>query len=341
MSRKDIFRQALPTANSVLPPPVRRDFSILRKLVPLRLIGAGPVANLMSSAYINREPLIHMVLETLQEAPTDLPMRAAFADAFQRLLEGELPQRDLRRLFESIELQYRNKLNFSEGQWKYDPSFRLAGFQLRLAAMYYGTMLGISATPQDTTETCIRAMINSDIGQEPIFTDIFRAFEEVDRRPLVPEEYKKFIGEMMILERDAFGIFRLDGRGNGQRFVHCIKTCDIGNSHETVKILNEPTVEENGNFFLIIDESNPRWIAYELMCGREDHKVLPDLPDSEFISVRGEGWHHKVEIVYNSPIVTSRVASAGKRGDEQCTEKFELNVEDKQRSFFEKFFLDR
>ena len=343
VASRDVFKRVIPYRNAVLPPPIRREFSVLRKLVPLRLIGAGPVANLLSSAYLNREPLIHMVLGTLEDSQIDLPIRAAFADAFQQLLEGEAPQRDLRRMFEAIELQYRSKLNFEEGQWKYDPAFRLEAFQQRMAALYYATMLGVSATPQDTTETSLRAMLNSDIGvQEGIFTDIFRALEDSEKRPLLPPEYRKFIGDMAILERDVFGMYRLDGRGNGQRLIHCIKASDVGQSHDSVQLLSDPTIEEHGNFFLIEDDSNPRWVSYELMCGNEDHKVLPDLPDTEYISVSGEGWKHKVQLIYNSPLVTKRLVHAHKlRTGDQCTEKFELNVTDKNRSFFERFFLDR
>ncbi|ORC93378.1 uncharacterized protein TM35_000012550 [Trypanosoma theileri] len=365
--------------------------SFLRHVIPLRVQGAGSMATLYRHAFIHQEHLIHRLLRALETVPLPALPRMLLAEGFQRMLEGQTPQRDIRALFEEAENEARRVLiqaefhsdncqHQEEGYLytaiKRDPLMRLLAYELRAACGYYAQLMAISSQPEEGAAALLRTLIASDVRTDPLLVDVMLRFEALHRNEETGERLEscdspveEFVKECLLLERDAFGVFRFDARGDNRHLVHCIKLGDIGKTPRSFAVTIDPILQQHGNFIL---ERTPvhqgRWVEHRLSCAPESHRVDSRLPSLETLSVTlnstetttttTSSTHNSNNNNNNSTISGEEPLSLLVRYDEPLCrrhkettrekdaaihhiEVFELAARDTSRGFWEKWFLDR
>ncbi|RNF27007.1 uncharacterized protein Tco025E_00763 [Trypanosoma conorhini] len=358
--------------------------SFLRHVIPLRLQGPGSVAALYRHAFLHQEHLIQRVLGALEAVALPALPRMLLAEGFQRMLDGETPQRDIRALFEEAENEARRMLLQAEfhldtvsrqpdghlyAAIKTNPLTRLLAYELRAACGYYAQVMSIRSQPEDSAAALLRTVIAADVRTDPFLADLMLKFAALRRNVATGERLEtclqpveEFVKECLLLERDAFGRFRFDARGDNRHVLHCIKLVDITKTPKDFSVLLDPVLRQYGNFCL---QSTPvhqgRWMEHRLSCAEESHRVDPRLPLVETVEVpaesetefhidgifgvaRGasEGPPLVFFVRYNDPICRRhKETTREKEAEKDHVEVFELAVEDTSRSFWEKWFLDR
>ncbi|ESL10835.1 hypothetical protein TRSC58_01425 [Trypanosoma rangeli SC58] len=385
---------SLPTSSSITPAAsssssvdgalreVERSF--LRHVIPLRVQGAGSVAALYRHAFLNQEHLIQRVLGALEAVALPTLPRMLLAEGFQRMLDGETPQRDIRALFSEAENEARRMLLQAEfhldtvsrhpdghlyAAIKSNPLTRLLAYELRAACGYYAQLMSIRSQPEDSAAALLRTLIAADIRTDPFLVDLMLKFATLRRNVstggrletcLPPVE--EFVKECLLLERDAFGRFRFDARGDNRHVLHCIKLADITKTPRDFAVLLDPVLQQYGNFHLqstLVHQG--RWMEHRLSCAEEVHRVDSRLPLVETVEVpaESESWVHidssfgvarresegsplVLFVRYNDPICRRhKETTREKEAEKDHMEVFELAVEDTSRSFWEKWFMDR
>ena len=330
----------LPTSTAAAAAPRH---SLIRNLIPFTIAGAGPVANLYRAAFLHRQPLVKNMLKRLETLDTALHPRVALAEALQRMLQGQLLQRDLRPLFERAEVMYRRELNDTNCRCSTDPPYRLLTLQLWLTSIFYVDMLAVSADPFHNAEIRLYSGMTSDVGKDELLTKLFVAYENFETRPEIPPEFIECIEEMLLLERDLFGKYRFDSRRGVKALTHAIALDAVGHDATTASLLDHETIQKYGNFLTEVKEiNNGRWREHRLWCGEEDHRLFDFLPGKEKITVAGEGWSHDIVLSYDTPLCTRthEVDPTLLKSGEAYVEKFEVVIP-KHRSWLARTFLDR
>ncbi|KAH9598773.1 hypothetical protein LSM04_001296 [Trypanosoma melophagium] len=364
--------------------------SFLRHVIPLRVKGAGSMATLYRHAFIHQEHLIHRVLRALETVPLPALPRMLLAEGFQQMLEGQAPQRDIRTIFEEAENEARRVLiqaefhtdNSQQQQEegylyraiKRDPLMRLLAHELRAACGYYAQLMAISSHPEEGAAALLRTLIASDVRTDSFLVDIMLGFEALhrneetgERLELCASPVEEFVKECLLLERDAFGVFRFDARGDNRHLVHCIKLGDIGKTPKSFAVTLDPVLQKHGNFLL---ERTPvhqgRWVRHRLSCAPESHRVDARLPSLETLHVTHD-TNADASDIDTATTTSSTISTASsvaeslsmfvlydeplcRRHKETAREKdavihhvevFELAARDTSRGFWEKWFLDR
>ncbi|CCW61462.1 unnamed protein product [Phytomonas sp. EM1] len=363
------------TTTSVIGSVVERSF--MRNLIPFRLIATGSMASVLRHIFLQHEPLIALFFGSLEHVPLPALPRMLLAEGFQRLLEGVYPQRKLRELFEEAEIEVRKilyDLDFDvtgrRGVYKNqsstassdelmaynavqrDPLTRLLAFELRAVCEYYSKLLAISSQPEVGAAVMVRTMIASDLRTDRLLTDVVLAFDQHPRdkytgRPLepVPPAVVGFVKECLLFERDAFGKFRFDARGDNRHLLHNIKLADVTKTQESFSLLLDPVLKQNGNFLLRnLPVYNGRWTRYELSCGEEDPRIDASLPVVETLSVQDDvsGKPFSVVVQYTEPVCRRHKTNAREsKANLDHVEIFEIANENRNRTFWEKYFMDR
>ncbi|CCW68855.1 unnamed protein product [Phytomonas sp. Hart1] len=351
--------------------------SFLRKLIPFRIIATGSMASVLRHVFLEHESLIALFLGSLEHVPLPTLPRMLLAEGFQRLLEGIYPQRELRGLFEEAEIEIRKILydldfdatgrrgvykqtssTFSSDELRaynavqIDPLTRLLAFELRAVCVYYSKLLAVSSKPEIEAAVMLRTLIASDLRTDCLLTDVILAFEQHQRdkytgKPLepVPSGVADFVKESLLLERDAFGKFRFDARGDNRHLLHNIKLDDVTKTQESFSLLLDPVLQRNGNFILknYLVYSG-RWTRYEVSCSEEDPRVDLILPAVETLSVRDDmtGKPSQIIVQYTEPVCRRHKTNAREsKANLDHVEIFEIANENRNRTFWEKFFMDR
>lgn len=367
--------------------------SFLRHVIPLRAQGAGGAAARYRHAFIHQEHLICRVLGALEAVSLPAPPRMLLAEGFQRMLEGRTPQRDIRALFEAAENEARRMLFQAEFHAetvrlqrdghlymaiKRDPLTRLLAYELRAACGYYGQLMAIRSQPEESAAALLRTLIASDIRTDPFLVDLVLNFAALrrnvstgERLESFPSASEQFVKECLLLERDAFGRFRFDARGDNRHLLHCIKLADITKTSGDFAVVLDPVLRQHGNFCLestLVHQG--RWMEHRLSCAEESHRVDPRLPlletieaivdEEDFVAVDsavssasssggggvsgGATASPPLEffVRYNDPLCRRhKETTREKEAEKDHVEVFELAVEDTSRGFWEKWFMDR
>ncbi|EPY33894.1 hypothetical protein STCU_01872 [Strigomonas culicis] len=316
-------------------------------------------------AFLHQDCLIPQVLGALEHVELPPTPRIIFAEGFQRLLEGDAPQRELRELFEEALMLSRLVLlhtldgnRYPPGEHAYiervrgDPLHRLLAYELRAACEYYARLMAVTTTPHLGASVVLRTLIAADVRQDPLLGALIRQFQDHPRdadtgarlRPL-PAATEEFVKECLLLERDAFGVFRFDPRADNHHLLHALQLDDITKTPESARVLRDPLLGQYGNFELVSETIHQgRWTRYTLSCRPEDHRLLPSLPELETIVAPDELDETKslqVLVEYNKPLCDRHKQSTREsKANLAHVEVFELAAEDK-RGFWEKYFLDR
>ncbi|EAO00285.1 hypothetical protein C3747_14g88 [Trypanosoma cruzi] len=356
----------------------------LRHVIPMRVQGAGSAAALYRHAFLHQESLIQRVLGALESVPLPALPRMLLAEGFQRMLDGETPQRDIRALFEEAENEARRVLIQAESHSsvnsqhcdghfyaaiKTNPLMRLLAYELRAACGYYAQIMSIRSQPEDGAAMLLRTLIAADIRTDPFLVDVMLKFAALrrnvdtgERLEACPSPVEEFVKECLLLERDAFGRFRFDARGDNRHLLHCIKLSDITRAPRDFAVLLDPVLRQHGNFCIQSTSVHQgRWMEHRLSCAEESHRVDPHLPLLETVEVPSNkeselsvgdavGVAHGVSgrpplvffVRYNDPMCRRHKETTREKGAEKDhLEVFELAVEDKSRTFWEKWFMDR
>lgn len=363
------------------PPPAsagtaasERERSLLRNLVPMRVYSSGPASVYLRHAFLHQDRLIGRFLGALEAVPLPSLPRMLLAEGFQRMLEGDVPQRELRELFEDAETECRKMLlhlDVSEGGYHpyhdpqtspreraawlavaRDPLCRLLAYELRAASSHYARLMAVSSDPYVPAAVIVRTIIASDLRTDDFLVKHALDFEKHPRNvetgdrqgPAMPPEQEGLMRELLLVERDAFGCFRFDPRGDNHHLVHSLKLSDITKTPQAYSVIMDPVVRRYGNFCVETEEVyQGRWRQYKVHCGPEDHRVDPALPLYETVTTRDAitGGTLRMLVHYDEPICLRHKPSAREeKGNFGHTEVFELAVEDRNRTF-ERFFLDR
>ncbi|KEG14585.1 hypothetical protein DQ04_00391070 [Trypanosoma grayi] len=367
-------------ASSVCAAMQEAEHSFLRHVIPLRVHGPGPMTVLYRHAFIHQEHLIHRVLGALEAVPLPALPRMLLAEGFQRMLEGQIPQRDIRALFEEAESEAHRVILHAEfhadvarrqkdahiyAAIKGDPLTRLLAYELRAACGYYAQMMALSSRPEEGAAALLRTLIAADIRTDPFLLDVMLKFDSL-RRDLTTGErlepcapyVEEFVKECLLVERDAFGRFRFDARGDNRHLVHGIKINDITKTPKGFSVVLDPVLQQYGNFHLerkVVHQG--RWVEYRLSCAKESHRVDPQLPLLETISANIQGEDNSgadntvagdatspLEFIvrYDDPMCRRhKETSREKDAEKDHVEVFELAVEDTSRTFWERWFMDR
>ncbi|AAZ10308.1 uncharacterized protein TEOVI_000771700 [Trypanosoma equiperdum] len=298
--------------------------------------------------------------------------RMLLAEGFQRMLEGQSPQRDLRALFEEAEMEAHRLLLDMDLAWRrqqpeshlyaairHDPLSRLLAYELYAICGYYVQLMSISGSPEVGAAALLRTLIASDVRTDHLLQHTTLRFEALPRDVVTGERLhpceapvEAFVKECLLLERDAFGRFRFDPRGDNRLLMHCLKLDDIVKTPKSFSVVLDPLVRRYGNFDLdraVVYQG--RWMQHRLACREEEHRVDERLPLLETVGVKnstGEadtsGFNEDLTFIvrYNDPICRRhKETSLEKEADKCHVEVFELAVEDTARTFWEKWFLDR
>lgn len=359
----------------------------------MRVYASGPVSTYLRHAFLQQERLIHRFLGALEQVPLPSLPRMLLAEGFQRLLEGESPQRELRELFEEAEMEARKLLLeldvSSSGESIYhnpktdpreralwravqtDPLTRVLAYELRAAAGYYARLLSVSSDPYTPAAVLVRTIIASDVRTDDYLIKRMLEFDawprdvETGERvgpdglrstnshnineervgDTMPPQLEEMVKELLLLERDAFGVFRFDPRGDNHHLVHTLKLSDIVKTPKSYSVLLDPVMRAYGNFSLVRQEIHKnRWNQYTLHCAAEDHRIDANLPLYETVVAKDAitGGDLRLLARYDEPICNRHKASSREeKGNFGHTEVFELAIEDKNRSYWDKFFMDR
>ncbi|KAG5488057.1 hypothetical protein LSCM4_08282 [Leishmania orientalis] len=345
--------------------------SFLRHLIPMRVYSSGPPSIYLRHAFLHQNRLIHRFLGALEAVPLPSLPRMLLAEGFQRMLEGDAPQRELRALFEDAEAECRKMLlhlDRSEGghRWcrdphdqeashgvAHDPLRRLLAYELRAACSHYARLMAVSSSPYAPAAVVVRTIIASDVRTDDFLVKMVLEFEKHPRNvetgervgeavPLVVEELMK---ELLLLERDAFGCFRFDPRGDNHHLVHCLKLADMTKTLTSYSIMLDPLMKRYGNYCVECEEVyKGRWNQYKVHCGPEDHRIDPALPLFETVIAKDPitGGALNMIVHYDEPIcLRHKHSSREEKGNFGHTEVFELAIEAKNRTLWERYFLDR
>ncbi|GET85587.1 hypothetical protein, conserved [Leishmania tarentolae] len=366
---------------AVLSPPVPSaaaadsERSFVRNLIPMRVYSAGPPSVYLRHAFLNQDRLIHRFLGALEAVPLPSLPRMLLAEGFQRMLEGDVPQRELRALFEDAEVECRKMLlhmDVNKGghrryqdpsadphdrdAWhavKHDPLRRLLAHELRAACSHYARLMAVSSTPYVSAAVIVRTIIASDVRTDNLLVKMTLAFERHPRNletgerigeamPLVVEELMK---ELLLLERDAFGSLRFDPRGDNHHLVHSLKLADMTKTPQSFSIILDPVMRKYGNYCVECEEVHRgRWKQYKVHCGPEDHRIDPALPLFESVVATDPitGGPLNMLVHYDEPICLRHKQSTREdKGNFGHTEVFELAIDAPNRTFWERYFLDR
>lgn len=348
--------------------------SFLRHLVPLRVLGSGPASSQLRHAFLQQPRLIPVFLGALEQVPLPALPRMIMAEGFQQLLDGRAPQRELRDLFEDADVECRKVLlgmDFDASgvqsihstsreerelfeSVKTDPLRRLLMYELRGAAGYYARMMAVSSEPEVSASILLRTLIASDVRLDALIGKVVLAFDAHPRdtatgAPMgepVPAFVSDLMRELLLLERDAFGKYRFDARGDNRMLTHCIKLDNMVKTPDSFSTLLDATMRESGNFVLDSEEVfGRRWMKHRLYCGEEDPRILADLPELETVVTPDDvnpTTRHRLHVRYADPICHRHKETTREvRGSLAHEEVFELAIEDTSRSYWERFFLDR
>lgn len=359
-----------------------RPRSVLRSLLPFYIVGQGNMSAFARAAFLQRPVLIHEALGTL-ESLEDIPTapRIAISTALQLLIDGE-PQRNIRDAFDQADLIARRTLldYGSGGKHGLDPVASVVLHELRLAAgMYSKYFTPSTLNPVQQGSILARHMLEHDIRRDESL-DTLSLVNDSDRVACSPRMWDA-LAEILKLERDLLGEYRLDMRHGTHYVFHNVKVEDIEKSHETFGLMKMPVVEMYGNF--VVKETlkfDKRWTSVEISCRKEDHKIpvfieadpesndesqaprspaqAPDmleippgmkriiLPNVDEV-ISDDGSNDAARVVFNKPIIFRDQANAskdhrnGRKFEEQHVATFELASE--RPKDFEKSlsFMDR
>ncbi|PWU95135.1 hypothetical protein C4B63_23g261 [Trypanosoma cruzi] len=177
----------------------------LRHVIPMRVQGAGAAAALYRHAFLHQESLIQRVLGALEAVPLPALPRMLLAEGFQRMLDGETPQRDIRALFEEAENEARRVLIQAEfhssvnsqhcdGHFyaaiKTNPLMRLLAYELRAACGYYAQIMSIRSQPEDGAAMLLRTLIAADIRTDPFLVDVMLKFAALPEMWIREKDWK-------------------------------------------------------------------------------------------------------------------------------------------------------
>ncbi|EPY41552.1 hypothetical protein AGDE_02372 [Angomonas deanei] len=346
--------------------PVEVEKSFLRNVIPLYAKSNGLASTYHRHAFLYQNELIGKVLLALENVPLPTAPRMVLAEGFQRMLEGDCPQRDIRALFEEAHTLARQVLASAVDGGKphgeerllqgvrYDPLLRLLAYELTAACDYYYNLMGVGTDPQRSCSVALQMLVGSDLRTDGLlgkmthaFHDHPRVLETGERLAEVPVDVEEFIKETFLLERDIFGEYRFDARADNVYLLHCLKLSDIVKTPQSFVVLLDPLVKSCGNFDLQSDVVRQgRWVRHTLKAGKEDHRLLSRLPSLETIVLDddiAEGKKMEILVYYDKPICMHRQKGTTKetKGDLVHTEVFELAVENKNKTFFERWFMDQ
>lgn len=364
-----------PPIDTLLTASTATEHSFLRNLVPMRVIASGPASVSLRHAFLQQERLIHRFLSSLEQVPLPSLPRVLMAEAFQRMLEGDSPQRELRELFEEAEVECRKMLlqldvsrsgenpyhsqrtdPAERAAWEavqHDPLRRVLAYELRAAAGFYARLLSVSSDPFTPAAVLVRTIIASDVRKDDFLVKMVLRFDTWPRNvetgqrlgaPL-PDDIAEMVKELLLLERDAFGVFRFDPRGDNHHLLQDLRLSNITKTPTSAGVLLDPIIRDYGNFSLTRQEIHKgRWYQYKLHCAAEDHRVDRALPDYETVKTRDAitGGDYTLLVRYNEPIcLRHKATSREEKGNFGHTEVYEMAIENKDRSYWDKFFMDR
>ncbi|KAK7196848.1 hypothetical protein NESM_000625900 [Novymonas esmeraldas] len=349
--------------------------SFLRNLIPMRVYSSGPASTYLRHAFLHREELIRRFLGALEAVPLPSLPRMLLAEGFQRMLEGDVPQRDLRELFEDAETECRKMLlsldASASGRHPYhdphtspreretwhavahDPLRRLLAYELRAVSSFYARHMAVSSSPYTPAAVIVRTIIASDVRTDNL---LVKATLELERHPRDPETgerrgpalspaVEEAVKELLLLERDCFGSFRFDPRGDNHHLVHSLKLADMTKTPQSYSVMLDPVMQRYGNYCITCEEVHKgRWKHYTVHCGAEDHRIDPALPPFESVTTTDAitGGETRLLVHYDEPVCLRHKASTREeRSNVGHVESFELAIEDKNRTFWERYFLDR
>lgn len=366
-----------PTAKGAVEEAVTAEHSFLRHVVPFHVQGSGPASTLLRHSFLQQGRLITRVFRALEEVPLPSLPRMLLAEGLQQLLDGDVPQRRLRELFEEAEVECRKMLLqldydasgspvYSGGgrdQWQAeeaarwtavqkDPLSRVLAYELRAACGYYAQLMSVSSAPFQPAAMLVRTLLSSDVRTDDYLVKLFLNFEQHprntdtgERLEQLPTAVAEMVKEMLLLERDVFGTYRFDARGDNRQLVHCLKLSDITKTPRDFAVLMDPVMQQYGNYR--VEKTvvhGGRWMEYRVTCGAEDHRIDPGLPVLETVGTKDEitGRDMSMIVLYDEAICQRhKTSSKEERGNYGHTEVFELAIEKKNRTFLEAFFLDR
>lgn len=360
------------TTPSPSPNAVAAEKSLLRNLVPFRVGGGGPMATNLRIALTNRPELADRFLATLQQV-VELPVlpRRLLAEGIQRVLEGDRPQRDLRHLFEDAETETRRvllgitrdangvevqrqgaeRLSFEAVQG--NAHVRLLAYELYAACGYYARLLSVSSQPEVEAALAVRTLIATDVRTDAVlgqalqqFVDIPRDVHTGQRLVALPVTTAMFAKETLLMERDAFGVYRFDARGDNSNLFHNHKLDDVGKTPKSFSLMYDPVVVAAGNFEVESRKiHNGRWWSHQISCGPEHHIVdPPHLPSLEVLDGTDNVTEEPVRcrVCYSEPICQRhKLTTRESKGSLPHRQVIELAAEQSPRSFWAKYFMDR
>ncbi|CBZ23217.1 conserved hypothetical protein [Leishmania mexicana MHOM/GT/2001/U1103] len=341
----------------------------------MRVYSSGPPSTYLRHAFLNQDRLIRRFLGALEAVPLPSLPRILLAEGFQRMLEGDVPQRELRELFEEAEVECRKMLlhlDVNKGghrryhdshadprdqeMWHavmHDPLRRLLAHELRAACSHYARMMAVSSSPYVPAAVIVRTIIASDVRTDNLLVKMTLAFERHPRNvqtgervgEAMPPVVEELMKELLLLERDAFGCFRFDPRGDNHHLVHSLKLADMTKTPQSFSIMLDQLMKRYGNYCVECEEVHKgRWCQYKVHCGPEDHRIDPALPLFESVVATDPitGGALNMLVHYDEPIcLRHKHTSRETKGNFGHTEVFELAMDVTNRTFWERYFLDR
>lgn len=324
--------------------------SFLKSLVPFRYTGGGIPVDVIRWAFLRHEALIPRVLGTLEVAPLPAMPRMMFAEAFQMMLSGRHPQRDVRSMFEDSAVEMRRWLNDDTGEEAYNPVLRLLAYELLAGASFYFALMSITSSPNAAAAIAVRSVVTSDLKSDRTLLGSIVAFEALERdiatgaRPEDPI-LDVVVQEMLLLERDAFGKHRFDFRGAKRHILHHLEVESVGRTDLALALTKDAVLKGYGNFGMESKGVHQgRWIEHRLWCNEEDTRVDSTLPTTEPVKMKGDGWEAIVLLHFASPLCErmltthSSIKAVETMTDTQHVEVFELAVPDRDSTFLERWF---
>jgi hypothetical protein len=302
-----------------------RQTSLLRKLVPFRVLGCGPVAQLSATAFGRYPHHFSLIMETLEETDTEPAPRMALAEAFQNLVHGQ-PQLKVREQFADAEMEARQLLTGGGGgnRWMSDPRYRLELLQLQTAAGFWRRQLSTAANPMLNCEFYVHHEVSTDLRVDQVISPYFHMMLDGAGRAKITDDINDLVAQVLLLERDLYGEHRFDKRNDRMHLTQSILLPTIDKNDDTLGIFDVPAIRDYGNFVVdISDKFDGRWRKIVVQCAEEEEPF----PWSEPLSVTaiaGSTFTADARVLFDHTLVSRRTDKRLAVTTAKATFEFEL-----------------
>lgn len=160
---------------------------------------------------------------------------------------------------------------YDSGRTAIDPEYKMMTGQLAMGAGWWARMFLVHHQPWIEAEEFVNMRYGSDVRRDETISQYTRLLLEEAGREKLNEDMHELFKDIFILERDLYGQYRFDRRGDQVFLLQSVKMADVGRNDESaVAIIGElDSVVKAGHFDVKLTNVQERWKQYCVTCKPE------------------------------------------------------------------------